>query len=518
MQIAPEQFLRVLVGETFKYRNLAVGIFIFINVCAVAVGFVWPKSYTSYGTVYVEEKNIIQSLMQGAAVATNATDRAKIAKEVIFGRKIMNQVLEEAGWLQGNPTDIEKEKLIEALQSRTTVLNAGQNLIKIEYKDTNAERAYKTAQKYIELFISSSSGTQLDESHSAFEFIDSQVKEYHAKLTEAEQGLKEFRTKNVDARPGTEAEVAGRINALEATIEKTTLELKEAQIKQSSLERQLSGEVVVTASLTREGQYLARIAELQSQLETMRLTYHDTYPDVVRIKHQIEDLKDIVMAEQNRREVSSKAASDNGKTSVDEGESARVNPLYQQLKRELFDTKTKIETLTSRLFETKLILKTELERARRIHGGEAAMAELTRDYEVNRDIYQDLLKRRENARVSKNLNRDKQGLTMRVQDPAFLPLQPTGTRFIHFVLGGFFLSFICPPALIYGLQLADPRIRFSSLISDKLKLPVLAEVPHLVTPGEVAMISRGFKFHLMLIFLTLGFIVTISLFKLIGVV
>ena len=224
------------------------------------------------------------------------------------------------------------------------------------------------------------------------------------------------------------------------------------------------------------------------------------------------------MGEQKRREESNKTARDNGTVYVDESESIRVNPLYQQLKRDLFDTKTKIETLTIRLSETKLILKTELERARRIHGGEAAMAELTRDYEVNRDIYQDLLKRRENARVSKNLNRDKQGLTIRVQDPAVLPLQPAGIRFIHFVLGGFFLSFIGPPALIYGLQLADPRIRFSSLISDKLKLPVLAEVPHLVTPSEVAAISRGFKLHLILIFLTLGFVVTISLFKLIGVV
>jgi polysaccharide chain length determinant protein (PEP-CTERM system associated) len=518
MQTTPEQFLTVLAGETFKYRNFTVGIFIFINVCAVVIGFVWPKSYTSSATVFVEDKNIIQPLMQGAAVATNVVDRAKIAKEVIFGRKIMNQVLEEAGWLQGNPTDIEKEKLFDALRSRTTVMSAGQNLIRIEYKDSNPERAYKTAQKFTELFISSSLGTQSDESHSAFEFIDSQVKEYHAKLTEAEQGLKEFRTKNVDARPGTEAEVALRINALEATIEKTALELKETQIKQSSLEKQLSGEVVITASLTREGQYLTRVAELQSQLENLRLTYHDTYPDIVRIKHQIEDLKDVVASEQKRREESSKTAKDNGTSYVDDSESIRVNPLYQQLKRELFDTKTKIETLTTRLTETKLTLRTELERAKRIHGGEAAMAELTRDYEVNRDIYQDLLKRRENARVSKNLNRDKQGLTIRVQDPAVLPLQPTGIRFIHFVLGGLFLGFIAPPALIYGLQMADPRIRFSSLITDKLNLPVLAEVPHLVTPSEVAAISRGFKLHLILIFLTLGFVTTISLFKLFRVV
>ena len=69
----------------------------------------------------------------------------------------------------------------------------------------------------------------------------------------------------------------------------------------------------------------------------------------------------------------------------------------------------------------------ELARSRRIAASESALAELTRDYEVNRDIYQDLLKRRENARVSMNLDRASRGLTFRIQDPATMPLRPTGS-------------------------------------------------------------------------------------------
>lgn len=515
MQVALEHSLRLIAGETFKYRNLAVGIFIFVILCAVIIGLAWPKTYTSSSTVFVEEKNIIQPLMQGAAVATNVVDRSRIAKEVIFSRRIMNQILEEAGWLQNNPTDIEKEKLIDALKSSTTVLNAGPNLIKIEYKDPDPQRAFKTAQKFTDLFISESLGTQTQENVAAFEFIDNQVKEYHAKLTEAEQQLKEFRSVNVDARPGTEAEVAGKINALQATIEKTSLEIKEAQIKEGLLEKQLSGEAEVSANATLEGQYIMRIVELQSRLDTLRLSYHDTYPDIVRIKHQIEDLQESLAQEKRKREASREMAKLGGQALVED--SVRMNPLYQQLKQQLFETKTNIETLTTRLAETKQLLKVELDRARRIHAGEATLAELTRDYEVNRDIYHDLLKRRENARVSKNLNRDKQGLTLRVQEPAFMPVQPSGVRFVYFVLGGFLLGVVAPPALIYCLQITDPRIRFSSLISDKLSLPVLVEIPHLMTPGEVATVSRGLKFHLIFIFMALGFVLTVSLFHLIGI-
>ena len=53
------------------------------------------------------------------------------------------------------------------------------------------------------------------------------------------------------------------------------------------------------------------------------------------------------------------------------------------------------------------MLNEELHRSGRIADSESALAELTRDYEVNRDIYQDLLRRRENARVSMELDREK---------------------------------------------------------------------------------------------------------------
>jgi polysaccharide chain length determinant protein (PEP-CTERM system associated) len=509
-----EQTVRNFLSDIFRYRNAAVAIFVVVNLVAVGLGLVWPKSYTSSTTIYIEEKNIIQPLMAGTAVATSSIDRSKIAREVIFSRSTMSKILEYGGWLDSKPSDLDQEKIIEALKARTKVLNVGSNLIRIEYSDQDPQRAFKTAQKFAELFVSESLGNQSQESQAAFEFIDSQVKEYHEKLTTAETGLKEFRSDNVDARPGTEAEIAGKINALQSTIERTMLEIKEAQIKQASLEKQLSGEAEVSASLTREGQYATRIAELQSQLEALRLNYHDTYPDVVRIRHQIDDLKEGLTVEQQQRDKAGKTTS-GGSPAVADG-STRIDPLYQQLKRTLFETKTNIETLTTRLAETKQRLREEIGRAKRVHSGEAALSELTRDYEVNRDIYQDLLRRRENARVSKNLDRDKQGLTLRINEPAFVPIQPSGIRFFHFALGGILLGMLVPPGLLFGVIQVDPRVRFQSLISDKLRLPVLGTVPHLVSPAEEQAVVSNIRLLTSVVLVTLGFVATISFLKLVG--
>lgn len=502
MQIPFEQLVRVLWYEAFRHRRVLTAGFLLINAVIIAAAIWWPPTYQSSTTILVEQKNIIQPLMQGAAVATDARDQAKIAREIVFNRKVLTQVLEHVGLMHQGLTDVEQEKAVERAKERTKIVNVGPNLIRMEFKDRDPDRAHRATQKLAELFISESLGSEAHESQAAFEFIDKQVKEYHEKLTKAEEALKEFRSENLDARPGTASNVSKRIDELQAGIDRTSLELKEAKIKEGSLEKQLSGEAEVSVHLTRESQYTGRIVELQSQLENLRLTYHDTYPDIVRIKHQIEDLKEALANSRRERDEARKAAKAANQTYIDEN--IRLNPIYQQLKQQLFDTRTNLETLNARLNEGKVRLRTEVERATRVHGGEATLAELTRDYEVNRDIYQDLLRRRENARVSRNLGRDKQEQTLRVHEPAFLPVQPSGLRFMHMIVAGGVISVLLPFGILYGMIQLDPRIRLESAISKRLKLPVAAVIPHFWSPRERQVLTGQLQWTAALVTITIG--------------
>lgn len=485
MPVVPEHFIRIFLAEAFYHRKAIVALFVALCVAGLTAGLLWPKGYTVHTTILVDQRNIIQPLMQGAAVATEVTDRARLAREVIFGRKIMNQILHDGGWLEQNPTPTEQERIIERLIRKTNLSNVGPNLIRIEYRDENPRRAYITAAGYAELFIAESIRTKTAESRAAFDFIDKQVMEYHDKLTKAEEALKEFRSANLDAQPGSEADVSARLNTLQARIDDSTRELRDAEIRKASLQRQLSGEAEVAYAISRESQYRARIADLQSQLETLRLSYHETYPDIVRLRHQIGDLNQAIAAERERRE----QARATGRAVVDE--TVINNPMYQQLRRELSQADVQIDTLRARIHEARQQLQSELERGRRVQGGATTLAELTRDYQVNREIYQDLLRRRENARVSMNLDQENQGLTFKVQEPAAFPLQPSGPRFWHFVAAGAFLGLFAPFGLLYVKLQLDTRIRVPASIAETYKLPLLGAVPRLWSPAETAAVRRG---------------------------
>jgi polysaccharide chain length determinant protein (PEP-CTERM system associated) len=461
----------VLLGEARLRRLPLVVVGCVLALAALAAGIVWPKTYVASTTVLVQEDNIIQPLMEGRAVATTVVDRARIAREVIYSRKILGAVLEEAGMLADQPGPAVLERRLEDLRGATEVRGAGENLIQITYRDSDPERTFRVTRRLAELFIAESLEAKESESREAYEFIAARVEEYHAKLIAAEERLKAFRGENLDARPGTATDVNTRVGELRQRIEQAQTELSELQMREQTLQQQLTGEAATNTSQNREGQYRQRAAELQAELDTLLLSFTDEYPDVIRLRHQIADLQSEILAEGRRRA--------NAEAGGERGDAATVslNPLYQQLRSELSSVRTSSAALRARVGETSGLLEAELERGRRVADSEAMLAELTRDYEVNRDLYQDLLRRRENARVSMSLDSEGRGLSMRIQEPAVLPQNPAGLRFAHFLLAGFALGLAVPVGLLVAVTKLDARVRSPAELAACAGVPVLVSVP-----------------------------------------
>jgi len=314
----------------------------------------------------------------------------------------------------------------------------------------------------------------------------------------------------LDARPGGEAESSARLMALNTRIENTSLELREAEMTRASLERQVSGEAEVTLLATREGQYRARIAELQTKLDTLRLSFRDTHPDIVQIKNQIEDLKVEAGVQRERREKAKPSER------LETDETVVNNPVYQQLRQELAKNRVMIDTLKSRLADAQRLLREEADRSKHMHGDDVRLAELTRDYQINRDIYQDLLRRRERARVSMNLDSESLGLSFKILEPVTPLPSASGPRFWQFVLGGFAFGILIPLGLLFARLQLDPHVRLANAISVRHKVPVVAIVPHRWSPGDLIGLRKELVILALVVAATLVVSVTLSMARLLG--
>ena len=407
------------------------------------------------------------------------TDRAGLARQVVFSRKVLTEAMQAGGWMESQPSPVEQERIMERIKDATQVTSPRPELVQITYRDSDPQRTFSVTKHLAELFIEESRATKERESREAFEFIDNQVSDYHKKLTSAEEGLLKYRSENADAQAGSAADANARISALRTQVEQARTNLMEQRSRESALVAQLSGESEVTAVQTREGLYRAQLIELQNQLDRLLLTYTEQYPDVVRTRMQMQDIQRQLKDEQDRR--STAVAS--GQTQSPFG-NTQFNPLYQELRTRLADLRREIAATQTRMSASEGMLNDELDRSRRIAASEGALAELTRDYEVNRDIYQDLLRRRENARVSMVLDEEQRGLTFRIQDPAILPLRPSGLRLLHFAAGGLGAGILAPFALLFALVQFDPRVRSARQLERTTGLVALATIPTYPTAGE----------------------------------
>ena len=466
-----------VLGETIateakRHRLTLVIIFAVIALLALVIGVLWPKKFVSSTTILVQENNIIKPLTEGLAAPTEVADRAGIASEVIFSRKIMQQILVDGGWMADHPTPLQQADLINQIKSRTTISAPRDNLLEIDYADTDPKRAYKVAREMAQLFIQESLASKERESTNAYEFMDSQVQEYRKKLDAQSDKIKQFLDTHEDAAPGNQVDTSTRIAQLRTDMETARMNIAELGSQSATIGGQLSGQSEVSAVQTREGVYRTQIAELQSKLEQLKLTYTDSYPDVVRTRHQIEDLrKQLQQAEQQRT-----AAKLSGTpTAIDS--TITFNPVYQTLQTKQAELRADLSAAQARLGSSSAQLQSELERSKRIAATADEMSQLSADYQTTQAIYQDLLKRREQARVSMDLDKERRGLTFTIQDPAMLPLMPVGLRLLHFAMAGMALAVLVPLGLLFGIARFDPRVRRSELLEQGTGLPVLATIP-----------------------------------------
>lgn len=485
------EYVPASLREGQRHFLLLVLAFSLIALIALAIAVTWPKQYRTSTSILVSEDNIIRQLMDGRAVPTSVYDRAAIAQEVIFSQKVMDEILAVGGWLDESPSHAERERLIQELKSRTVVGAPRENLIRIDYWDRDPARAKLVAERFAALFMAESAQAKKQESQGAYEFIARQVEQYRAMLVDAEERLKAFREASEDALPGSGDAVDERVAGLRVEIQQFRIERDELRSRQASLERQLAGLDPDSGIQSYQAQLRQRISSVQDELDTLLLDLQPRHPDVVRARHQIEDLKTELLATDGRT-----------REPVD-GSGFGQSAMQTEMNLDLLETRSAIAGISARIDATERLLKEEISLGRQVAQSDLEHAELIRDHAVNRDIYEDLLNRLENARLSMRLDELGQGLTFSIHEPAVQPVRPSGQRFMHLAAGGLTAAVAMPLGLLMLLVRLDPRVRSPEAIERVTQLPLLGAVPRYWTPRERRRLKARVAVAIALVVITL---------------
>ena len=490
--------------ELYRYRVLAAIIFMCVTAGVLGLGYVTPKTYTSEALLYADSSSILQPLLRGSAEVT-PIDRINEAREMLQSRSYLEQVAFDAGMLNGGETDSQKSEVTSGLRNALNMSVSNRNFLELSYSSDSPDKSFRVLSAALNRFVERTSSKKRSESQGAYEFIDAQVSTYRRQLEAAEERLKQFRSENQD---GTTSNVQSRIERLRGDIENLKLAIQQSESEVELTSEQLKEEQPYrTISSGGGGSEVDRkIAQLESSLADLRLSYHDSHPDIVAVLGQLEELRE------------RKARGDVGQRSAGSSEVIE-NPVYEQLRLKLTDSQTQLEVQRNRLASLERLLDEAFERAERVAANEAELAELTRDYNVTKNVYEDMLERREKARLSMTLDVEGQGVSYRIQEPASYPTRWDGLQLHQVGMAGPFLGGTMVLGLLVALVMFDNRVRSSRTLLTQLPgdIPVLASIPHYSSRWKERLLRKDTLFILFLLAIFMAGYLAVLVFSILGI-
>ncbi len=440
-----KDLLQSLKMEALRYRYVIAALFIAVSSVVLVAGFMMPKTYSSKVILYADVSNIIGNLLEGQAEITRI-DRAKEARDIVFTDRILRSVAIESGFEQ---PDDSIPRLRNGLR-----ISANGDYVEISYRTSNADTAFKVVSAVTQEFIEETSRKKREESRGAFEFIDSQVASYQRQLEAAENRLKEFNSQNIDI---TEQSVTNRVNGIKNEIQTLRLSVQDSEARLRSFEAQMLTEpefLTVERDIEPTSRE-RRMEAYEEQLAELRLSYRDTHPDIVNLMEQMAVLE--TQIEQER-------VNNPGRSAVERVE----NPAMTNLKEMISNERATLSAARQRLSNLNELLEGEYANAETVAAKQARLQELTRDYSVTKDVYEDMLQTRENARLSMTLDIEGQGVTYKIHEPPSYPVRWDGLQLVHFAALGPLLGLMLPLGLTGALVLFDPRVRSASYMESQL--------------------------------------------------
>ncbi|MES2047268.1 MAG: XrtA system polysaccharide chain length determinant [Pseudomonadota bacterium] len=469
--------LQSLVRGGWKYRWYALAIGWIVSSIGFVIVYKLPDNFQASARVFVDTQSILKPLLAGMTSIPNVEQQVSIMSRTLLSQPNVERVMRMVDLDIKESTGKGRERLIEELTSKIKIVGTVQNNIyTLSYNNANPKLAKDVVQALLTIFVEGSFGDKKQDSSKAIVFIDGQIKAYEEKLVAAENALKDFKLKNIGLLPRQGGDSGSKLLEMTDSLNQARLELSEAEQAKESIRRQVStmeSSLKSTApGVTSNPEIDGRIQAVSKNLDALRMQFTEEHPDIVSAKRLIAQLE-------------LKKAED-AKAKKPDLDIVTSNPVLQQLKISLSTAEARVASMRARVDEYSV--RTSRLRALTIAAPEieSQLAQLDRDYEINKSNYGKLVASREAAKLSSDLNTTTEMMTFRVIDPPAVPLTPSGPHRIAL------FSAVFAAALFLGLAgavlLSKIRPTFMSHIDllEVTGLPILGSISMKWTDEEQA--------------------------------
>lgn len=324
-------------------------------------------------------------------------------------------------------------------------------IVAVSWRSTDPVLAMQVVNGVANAYIEKRGETQRETYHAAVEFLKTQVDTIHEQLAGAEQALEQYRRANGLIDPTAQASDQVRRAA-------------DLRVRSEELTQQSS---VLWSLIGRTQQPLDSAADWTAFVGSSVLAQNPAIGDIVGKLTTLEIERSRMLA---------------GRTAA-EAQVANLTGIIASLRGQL---RTLARSTLQGLDDEKRSVDATLDRSAArlavVPEKQLQFARLTRQVELNNELYGLLQKRLKEAQVSEAS--EVAGVSL--VDPAIVPTTPLGGRRFFNLLFGVALSFLCGGLVGLARESADTRVRSREELVRLTELPLLASIPRM-------RLSNGFR-------------------------
>lgn len=449
--------------SAWRFRWPALGIAWLVALGGWAYVYSLPNVYQAHAKVHVDTASILRPLLNGLAIQPDLNQEVQLLTKTLLNRANLEQIARKSNLDLGGLSPAAKDALLRSLAQGIHIQGLGQDVYRISYASTDPATAKAVVQQVLNIMMADALGNTNMSSAAAQKFLQAQVADYANKLNQAEQALAKFKQKNLGYLPTESGNYFSSLQQAQQKLGELKNQLVLAQTQYAALKSQTRPMLrpdsdPLIAALNRQ------ILKDEQSLNDMLTQYTSEYPGVIALREKLK------LEKKQRAAMVKQFMAGNGQAAAPD------SIAYQNLVQQQSEAAVKIQTLRQKIRQTEAAIASLKAGADKLTNVEAELGALTRNYNVTRKKYDQLLNRLYTAQLSQSAQESGNPLKFQVIEPPIKPLLPAGPKRHLMSLVVLFGALGAGLAFAYLLALLKPVFMTRAELTAGLGLPVIGSV------------------------------------------
>lgn len=471
----PVRIFRIFCG-VWRRRYTIITPILFLPIIGLLIGYTSPRHYTSHTSMLIQETAKMNPFLEDLAVSAMLKERYSALTTLLKSRHILTSVATQLNMIKEDTSNEEKDAIIARLAQNISMRIEGKDLIRIDYTSDKAKGMKEVltvvSVEFIDQLLAPERSSMTDSS----QFLEEQLIHRRKELDKAEQLLTQFRSEHANSLPELHTMNIARLNKLKQQLAEQEAKYSGASKSVSQLNQLLSQSNPVVGKIEEQ------IIKVRSDIALARSRYTDKHSQVQAL---LRTLRRLELERQNTLNNAEQIVSTDQLWDMVSGmtmdKSESVQPILISQLQNLQNAKNTADSLGEEVKQLKhMILKIE-NGLTGFSQNENQLTRLERDLRVKRDLYDELLQRREMASVTGSLGLFEQSKRVKIIDVPFTPSGPANLPTALFVIAGIVAGIFFGSGLALALEMTDTTIRNRETLESISGAPVLCRIPRFTT-------------------------------------